>query len=145
MSSPTRVVVVRPWADADASTSCCGGRVRDAVFLDDDAGHRHRTGGAGVATPVAELYRRLRDVVPTVDVQIVSSTNAVYLVPWAFRAARRRGTGLREAVRDALGATRGGAVLVDGAVIGDVDADDSGRLAEQVRDRCRRHAVALVR
>jgi hypothetical protein len=143
MGGPPRVVVVRPWADPDAPTSCCGGQVRDAVCLDDDAAHRHRTGTGDAATPaVAQLYQRLRVTMPAADVQIVSSTNAAYLVPWAYRSARRRGVGVRAALMAAVGATRAGAVIVDGAVVGDLETDQPARLAELVRQRCGGTSVA---
>ena len=124
------VVLVRPWADDDAETSCCGGRVRDAVCLGDDADHRHPA--TETTDPVADLYRRVRSAVPDADIQIVSSTNAAYLVPWSYRAARRQGRGAWRSLRQALDATRAAAVIVDGEVVGDIEADAPDRLVARV-------------
>lgn len=125
------VVLVRPWADDDAETSCCGGRVRDAVCLGDDADHRHPA-SADPADQVADLYRRVRSAVPDADVQIVSSTNAAYLVPWSYRSARRQGRGAWRSLRQALDATRAAAVIVDGEVVGDIEADAPDHLVARV-------------
>jgi hypothetical protein len=81
---------------------------------------------------MAQAYQRLRRELPDLDVQIVSSSNTIYLVPSVLRAAGRDG-GLAARVRRANAATRPGSLLVDGAYVGDVaDLGPSG-VVEAVR------------
>lgn len=69
---------------------------------------------------VGGAYRALRESDLDAEVQIVSAGNHAYLMPAAFRAARRH-SGPWAAVRHALRATTAGAVLVDGVRVGDVE------------------------
>ena len=126
------VVLVRPWVDAHAGSGCCSGDARDGIGLE------HRLGGP-VEHPhatrvLAQAYTRLRRDLPGIDVQVVSSSNTVYLVPTALRAARR-GAGLRAALRRANRATRPGSLLVDGEYAGDVTDLGPGGVVEAVRAR----------
>ena len=52
--------------------------------------------------------------------QVVDAANTAFLLPWAFRAVRRR-AGLAAGLRAALAATTAGAVLVDGERVGRLD------------------------
>lgn len=127
-----QVVLVRPWVDAQAGGGCCSGDTRDAIALD------HPVCGVPGADVEAHLvgrtYRLLRERLPEVDVQVVSVSNTAYLVPNAYRAARRRG-GPLQAVRAATRATTAGAVLVDGERIGDVETLGPEGVLAAVRSR----------
>lgn len=123
----TQVVLVRPWTDGHGGGGCCGGEVRDGVCLD---GRRAPGGTSPAVDQVAETWRRLRDELPEVDVQLVDAGNAAYLLPSTFRAVRRR-AGVLAGLRAAMGATAAGAVLVDGDRVGDlVDLGPDGVVAE---------------
>lgn len=113
----THVVLVRPWADAQAGSGCCSGDTREAIALDAPVCRVHDT--PEEAQIVGRTYRLLRDRLPDVDVQIVSASNTAYLLPTTYRAARRR-VGRARALREAGRATTAGAVLIDGELIGDV-------------------------
>ncbi len=123
-----RVVLIRPWTDARAGGGCCGGEVRDGVCLDGT-----HAPAAVVADPVGEAYRRLRERLPGVDVQIVDAGNTTWLLPWTFRAVSRR-EGVAAGMRAAARSTTAGAVLVDGAQIGNVADLDSEAVVEAVRE-----------
>lgn len=109
-----RIVLVRPWRDAAAGGGCCSAGP-DSVGLD-NAGHAgHRS-----ADVFAETYCLLRKELPGVDVQMVSASNSLFLLPTSYRAARRDHGRLWSLRRAAL-STTAGAVLVDGEVVGDVE------------------------
>jgi hypothetical protein len=127
-----RVVLVRPWTDAHGGAGCCGGSTRDGVCLADRVGGPHEHDDE--VELVGEVFRRLRDELPDVDVQVVGSNNTAYLLPSAFRAVRSR-RGLWAAVREANRATTAGAVLVDGERVGDITALGVGGVLEEVRRR----------
>lgn len=93
--------------------------MRGGICFEQRVGGDERHG----ATPdaVASAYRLLHQHLPGVDVQIVGVDNVAFLVPAAFRDARRH-TGRLAALRHALHSTTPGAVLVDGVVVGDVEA-----------------------
>lgn len=111
------VVLVRPWTDAHGGTGCCGGGVRDGICLDGLVGGPHEHDME--VRLVAETYLRVRNLDPSVDVQIVAPNNTVYLLPAVFRAVRRR-RGIRAALRAMNRATTAGSVLIDGERAGDV-------------------------
>jgi hypothetical protein len=126
VSSPAtqvrQVVLIRGWTDARAGGGCCSGEVRDSAPRAAGSPHGHDATDATDATDaVAAAYRRLREERPELDVQIVDAGNTLWLLPTVFRAVRRR-EGARAALRAALRANRAGAVIVDGAVVGDVVA-----------------------
>ncbi len=113
----THVVLVRPWADAQAGSGCCSGDTREAIALDAPVCRAHES--PAEAQVLGSTYRLLRERLPDVDVQIVSVSNTAYLLPTTYRAARRR-VGRARALREASRATTAGAVLVDGELIGDI-------------------------
>lgn len=117
MSSPPRVVLVRPWSDARGGGGCCGGDPREPIAAD----HVHRPPAEpdAAARVTADCYLLLRERFPEVDVQIVSADNTAYLVPATYAATRRR-SGVMAALRASLRAPRAGAVLVDGERVGDL-------------------------
>lgn len=134
-----RVVLVRPWVDAHGGDGCCSGDARDPIALEHRAGepveHAHHT------RVVARAYQLLRQELPEVDVQIVSSSNTAYLLPSVLRSARGNG-GLRAALRRANRATRPGSLLVDGEYAGDVvDLGPAGVVAA-VAERVGRRGTA---
>lgn len=110
-----QVVLVRPWRDAAAGGGCCSASP-ESIGLENTTHAGHRTGDV-----FAQTYRLLREQLPGVDVQMVSSNNSVYLLPTSYRAARRHHGRLRSMRRAAL-STTAGAVLVDGEVVGDVES-----------------------
>ncbi|MPZ97202.1 MAG: hypothetical protein GEU96_20380 [Propionibacteriales bacterium] len=114
-----QVVLVRPWTDARGGTGCCGGEPSSGICLEHRVGGEH--GPDADALAVAHAYRRLREQVDDVDVQIVGANNTVFLLPAVFRAARRR-VGTLAALGSAVRATTAGAVLVDGSRVGDIAA-----------------------
>lgn len=118
--------------DAHAGSGCCSGDARDAIGLDRRVAgpieHSHDT------RVLAHAYSRLRRDLPDVDVQIVSSSNTVYLLPSAWRG-RRPGEGLRSALRRANRATRPGSLLLDGDYLGDVDVLGPAGVVDAVRAR----------
>ncbi len=127
-----RVVLVRPWTDAHGGTGCCSGDVRDGICLEGrvDGPHEH---DAEVGL-VAEVYRRLRDELPGLDVQIVGASNTAFLLPMVFRSVHRR-RGLVAALREMNRATTAGSVLVDGERLGDVVDLGADGVLSQVRRR----------
>lgn len=132
MTEVHRVVLVRPWVDAHGGAGCCSGDTRSSIGLDEPVTapveHVHST------RVVGRSYERLRAALPEVDVQIVSSSNTVYLLPRALRAAGR-GDGLRAALRRANQATRPGSLLVDGEYVGDVEELGPEGVVAAVRER----------
>lgn len=111
-------MLLRRWSDARAGGGCCGGEVRDGVCL--DRADRPDTHEVPHDDPVAAAYRRLREELPGVDVEVADAGNAAYLLPTTFRAVRRR-AGPVAALRAAARATTPGGVLVDGELVGDVE------------------------
>lgn len=111
----TRVVLVRPWADARAGGGCCGSAAPHALAVDLPTSCSREP--VGEPALLARTYRRLRSELPDADIQVVAAGNVAYLLPTTFAAARRRG-GLLGAAREAVRSTTAGAVLVDGRRIG---------------------------
>ena len=107
----SRVVLVRGTRSAAPATGgCCGGDVRP---FDEGGAHHHTP----PADEIGEVYRALRAGLPDVDIQIVSPSNWLWLLPELIRGARRRGlrgTDLRRSVRAGLAVS---SVLVDGVVV----------------------------
>lgn len=128
----TRVVLVRPWTDAHATSGCCSGDARYGVCLEDRLDHEH--GSEESAARLGEVYRALRSTYPGVDVQIVGASNTAYLLPTMYRAARTR-SGRLEALRHAARSTTAGSVLVDGERVGDLDELGPDGVLEAVRAR----------
>jgi hypothetical protein len=130
------VLLVRPWRDARGGGGCCSGDLRGGVCRDHPVGHDAAVaGGAGPADPaevVAAAYRLLRAELPGIDVQIVSAGNVGYLIPAAFREARRHCT-TTQALRHAVRSTTAGAVVVDGVVVGDVETLGPAGVLDAVR------------
>ena len=130
--SPTRVVLVRPWTDAHGGSGCCSGDARDGICFDGRVdGPREHDPEVGL---VAQVYLRLRDELPYVDVQIVSLNNTAFLLPTVFRSVRRR-HGVLRALRETNRATTAGSVLVDGERVGDVAALGPEGVLAAVRER----------
>ena len=127
-----RVVLVRPWTDAHGGTGCCSGDARDGICFDGRVdGPHERDAEVGL---VGEIYLRLRNELPEVDVQIVGANNTAYLLPSVFRAVRRR-LGLLVALRETNRATTASAILVDGEKVGDVTVLGADGVLEEVRRR----------
>jgi hypothetical protein len=108
----SRVVLVRGTrSPAPAGGGCCGGDVRPF----DEGGSHHHT---PPADEVGDVYRALRATFSDdVDIQIVSPSNWVWLLPELIRGARRRGlrgAELRRSVRAGLAVS---SVLVDGVAV----------------------------
>ncbi|MFC5731625.1 MULTISPECIES: hypothetical protein [Nocardioides] len=129
----TRVVLVRPWRDARVGSSCCGGGdARHGICFDErvDISTEHDA----EKDLVAQVYLRLRDELPDVDVQIVGAENTAYLVPTVFRAVHRR-RGVRAALAEVNRATTAGSVLFNGERLGDVITLGAGGVVKEVRRR----------
>ena len=107
----SRVVLVRGTrTPSPAGGGCCGGDVRP---FDEGGTHGHTP----PADEVGDVYRALRDGLSDVDVQIVSPSNWVWLLPELVRGARRRGlrgAALRRSVRTGLAVS---SLLVDGVAV----------------------------
>jgi hypothetical protein len=108
----SRIVLVRDTRSAaPAAGGCCGGDVRP---FDDGGSHRH----VPRRDRVGEVYRALRGAVPDhVDVQVVSPSNWLWLLPELVRGGRRnglRGAALLRSVRAGMAAS---SVLVDGVPV----------------------------
>jgi hypothetical protein len=108
----SRIVLVRDTRSAaPAAGGCCGGDVRP---FDDGGSHDHTPPQDGTG----EVYRALRSAFPDhVDIQIVSPSNWLWLLPELIRGGRRRGmrgAALFRAVRAGMAAS---SVLVDGVVV----------------------------
>ena len=124
-----RVVLVRGPRTAGGGGGCCSGDVRP---FDEGGGHRHTV----TDDEVAPVYRALRTALPRdVDVEIVSPTNWLFLLPELITGGRRRGlrgTALLRSVRAGLAVS---SLIVDGRVLA------SGRLpapdiaVDEVRSR----------
>jgi hypothetical protein len=112
-----RVVLVRPWVDAHVGSGCCSGDPRGPIAV--DPAHAAPVEHDAATRIAAAAYRLLRERFPDLDVQIVSASNTVYLLPATYAASRRRG-GVLSSVGDTLRAPTAGAVLVDGERVGDV-------------------------
>ena len=135
------MVLVRPWVDAHAGSGCCSGDTRDSIGLDQRVAgpieHSHATRVLGQA------YIRLRQDLPDVEVQIVSSSNTVYLLPSVWRA-RRPGERLRDVLGRANRATRPGSLLVDGDYAGDITELGPRGVVAEVSRRCPSQAPPLA-
>lgn len=123
----SRVVIVRgARAAVGGGGGCCSGDVRP---FDEGGTHRHSTDAVGtLATPatscvspagdVAALYLALRRSLPAdVDVQVVSPSNWLWLLPVLVVDGRRRGlsgAALRRSVRAGMAVS---SLVVDGAVL----------------------------
>lgn len=132
----TRVVLVRPWRDARLGSSCCGD-ARHGICFDErvDISTEHDAEG----DLVAQIYLRLREELPDVDVQIVGAENTPYLVPTVFRAVHRR-RGLRAALAEINRATTAGSVLLNGERAGDVITLGAGGVVKEIRSRIAQNA-----
>ncbi|MGY1711853.1 hypothetical protein ACI8AC_20345 [Geodermatophilus sp. SYSU D00758] len=109
----SRVVLVRSTRSAaPAAGGCCGGDVR--LFDEGGGTHRHPP----PADDVGAVYRALRSALPAdVDVQVVSPSNWLWLLPELVRGGRRRGlrgAELRRSVRAGMAVS---SVLVDGVPV----------------------------
>lgn len=124
-----QVVLVRPWRDAAAGGGCCSAGP-ESIGLDNTTHAGHRTGDV-TGDVFAQTYRLLREQLPGVDIQMVSSNNSLYLLPASYRAARHHHGRLRSMRRAAL-STTAGAVLVDGKVLGDVESLGPEAVLEKV-------------
>ena len=117
----SRVVLVRgARAVVAGGGGCCSGDVRP---FDDGGVHRHGADGelvtcAPPADDVAALYLALRRGLPSeVDVQVVSPSNWLWLLPVLVGDGRRRGlrgAQLRRSVRAGMAVS---SLVVDGAVL----------------------------
>jgi hypothetical protein len=126
------VVLVRPWTDAHGGTGCCSGEADGGICFDGRVdGPREHDAETGL---VAETYLRLRHELPDIDVQIVGANNTAYLLPWVFRAVRRR-RGVLAALREMNRGTTAGSVLVDGERVGDVVTLGPDGVVAEVRRR----------
>lgn len=126
------VVLVRPWTDAHGGTGCCSGDAADGICLEGPlGGPTEHDAEVGL---VAETYLRLREEIPTVDVQIVGASNTAFLLPSVFRAVRRK-RGTWAALRQLNRATTAGSVLVDGERVGDVTELGVDIVVQEVRRR----------
>lgn len=137
-----RVVLVRPWTDVHGGTGCCAGEPRDGICLERRTDAARTVGPEGPAhadevSLVAATYRRLREELPEVDVQLVSAGNTAYLLPATFSAVRRRRGGWA-ALREAVRATTAGSVLIDGERLGDLTCLGTDRVVAEVRTRLER-------
>ena len=108
----SRVVLVRGTRSAAPATGgCCGGDVRP---FDEGGGSCH----APPADDVGDVYRALRAALPhDVDIQILSPSNWLWLLPELIRGGRRRGlrgADLRRSVRRGLALS---SLVVDGIVL----------------------------
>ena len=128
-----RVVLVRPWTDAQGGGGCCGGHAPDGICVEGLGGDGSRTRDTE-SDVVAATYLRLREELPEVDVQLVASANTAYLLPSVFRSVRRR-RGTLAALRESNRATTAGSVLVDGERVGDVLALGPDGTVAEVRRR----------
>jgi hypothetical protein len=123
----SQVVLVRgARSAAGGGSGCCSGDVRP---FDEGGTHLHQPR----ADEVGEVYRALRAALPDVDVEVVSPSNWLWLLPTLIAGGRRRGlrgSELRRSVRSGMAVS---SIVVDGAVV------SSGRLPDPDR------AVAAVR
>ncbi|GAB3344837.1 hypothetical protein [Modestobacter lapidis] len=108
----SRVVVVRGTRSAaPAAGGCCGGDVRP---FDEGGSHCH----VPPEDEVGGVYRALRSALPDhVDIQIVSPSNWLWLLPELIRGGRRRGlrgAELRRSVRAGMAVS---SLIVDGVVL----------------------------
>jgi hypothetical protein len=109
-----RVVLVRgPRAAVGGGGGCCSGDVRP---FDEGGSHLHAAAAARDAE--TELYRALRTVLPPeVDLQVVSPSNWLWLLPELVAGGRRqglRGGQLLASVRAGMAVS---SLLVDGRVL----------------------------
>jgi hypothetical protein len=108
-----RVIVVRgPRSAGGGGGGCCSGDVRP---FDEGGSHEH---AGRAADDVAEVYRALLAVLPAdVDVQLVSPSNWLWLLPALVTDGRRRGlrgAELRHSVRAGITVS---SLVVDGVVV----------------------------
>ncbi|MGH3451153.1 MAG: hypothetical protein ACRDQW_10590 [Haloechinothrix sp.] len=111
-----RVLLVGPWRGSATSGGCCSA---DAATLaePDPAGstaavHNH---DRVIAADVVRALRSAADA--SVDVELVDPRNTVFVLPAVYRDARRRGTGIRAALTEAVRATTPWALVIDGKVV----------------------------
>lgn len=106
-----RVVLVRgARTSASGGGGCCSGDVRP---FDEGGGHAHAPPG----DEVVAVYRALRSVLPADDVELVSPSNWLWLLPALARDGRRRGLRghrLAASVRAGLAAP---SLVVEGRVL----------------------------
>jgi hypothetical protein len=121
----SRVVIVRDARTVTGGGGCCSGDVRP---FDEGGAHGHSAGPSGAAVEVrstcrpgddvAALYRALRQALPDeVDVQVVSPSNWLWLLPALVADGRRRGlrgAALRRSVRAGMAVS---SLVVDGEVL----------------------------
>lgn len=106
-----RVVLVRGPRSAGAGGGCCSGDVRP---FDEGGGHRHDR----PADEMGQLWLSLRERLPDdVDLQLVSPSNWLWLVPALVADGRRRGLRGGALLRQVRGGTAVSSVVVDGEVV----------------------------
>jgi hypothetical protein len=118
----SRVVLVRgPRATVGGGGGCCSGDVRP---FDEGGSHRHAADDGAVLAcapatdDVGALYLALRRALPAdVDVQVVSPSNWVWLLPVLIGDGRRRGLRGTELGRSVRAGMAVSSLVVDGAVL----------------------------
>lgn len=108
----SRVVLVRgARTSAAGGAGCCGGDVRPF----DEGGGSCR---AAAPDELPAVYRALREALPDdVDVQVVSPSNWLWLLPALYGDGRRRGLRGAELRRSVLAGTVPSSLVADGAVL----------------------------
>jgi hypothetical protein len=128
-----RVVLVRGPRAAGGGGGCCSGDVRP---FDEGGGHRHSVTDNDSVTDddVTPVYRALRTALPRdVDVEIVSPSNWLFLLPELITGGRRRGlrgAALLRSVRAGLAVS---SLLVDGRVLASGGLPSAEIAVEEVR------------
>ncbi|WP_219418310.1 hypothetical protein [Pseudonocardia nigra] len=134
-----QVVLVREWDRQMGDSGCCGRLSSDVVG--ELTGSCTTTGEdpyAHVRADMARMgavYRALRERFGDDEIEIVVTDprNTAWLVPAIWRAARRRGLPVRDAVRQVNAATAACTVTCDGVVVA-TDPEPAEAVAAVVTD-----------
>ena len=113
-----RVLLIRPWDTAGASSGCCsaGTGFGGDDWHEDPAPARQRINRQAFG----EVYLTVRaGLPPDVEVEVVDPRNTLFLLPAMVRDGRRNRRPWRALVRDLARAPGYAAIVVDGRVVSD--------------------------
>lgn len=113
------VLLVRQWDQQVGGSGCCGRLTSTAAETLCHTGEDPYAGARSDMEAMGAVYRALRERFEEDELQItvVDPRNTTWLLPSIWRQARRRGLGVREALRQVNRATSPRAVVVDGLVV----------------------------
>jgi hypothetical protein len=111
-----RAILVREWDAQHTGSGCCGKVGAGHELCDADEFARSRAEMERVGAIYQALDASFGD---ELELTVVDPRNTMWLLPTVYRAARRRGMPVGDAVRTMARATANGAIVLDGKLLFD--------------------------